>query len=206
MIAATGDHELGGRDWDDRIAHDLQRRFLADTGGDLFDGDAGALLVEVERLKRTLSALQEAEIRVTDGQHTAAYTVTRAEFEAVSAGLLERTGQLTARVLADASLTWADIDGVLPVGGATRMPMVGEWIERMSGRPPMDGIHPDHAVALGAALQAALLTAPALGQAGRRADPGGAGWPGQVRSPAPGRANADQGRCGAQYGHDRRKP
>jgi molecular chaperone DnaK (HSP70) len=158
VIAATGDHELGGRDWDDRIASELADRFRADTGADLLAGDAGELLVAIEQLKRTLSARRGAEIRVGDESHSLKYTVTRTEFEAASADLLERTAQLTAQALEDAGLAWGEIDGVLPVGGSTRMPMVREWIERMSGKPPMGGIHPDHAVALGAAVQAALLT------------------------------------------------
>lgn len=163
VIAATGDHELGGRDWDDRLALYLGERFRADTGADLLTGEHGTLLVTAERLKRSLSVQDSADIQVSDGSRTVIYTMTRAEFEAVSVGLLERTAQLTAQVLDDASLTWADIDGVLPVGGSTRMPMVRQWITRMSGREPLTGIHPDHAVALGAAAQAALLAAPGLG-------------------------------------------
>jgi molecular chaperone DnaK (HSP70) len=160
VVAATGDHELGGRNWDDRLALALQERFRADTGGDLLAADPGSLLVAVERLKRTLSDQDSADIQVADG---ATYTVTREQFEGVSADLLERTAQLASQVLGDAGVAWADIDGVLPVGGSTRMPMVREWITQMSGREPMRGIHPDQAVALGAAVQAALLTAPLPG-------------------------------------------
>jgi molecular chaperone DnaK (HSP70) len=161
VIAATGDHELGGRDWDDRIALELQSRFRAETGADLLaSDDAGELLVAIEALKRSLSARRSADIRVSDGTRSARYTVSRDEFEVMSTDLLERTAQLTEQALADASLTWADIDGVLPVGGSTRMPMVRDWVQRMSGRPPMGGIHPDQAVALGAAVQAALLATP----------------------------------------------
>ena len=177
VIAATGDHELGGRDWDDRIALELQERFHAETGGDLLAGDVGDLLVSIEQLKRTLSARRSGEIRVSDGTCSARYTMTRTEFETASADLLERTAQLTEYALSDAGLTWEDIDGVLPVGGSTRMPMVREWIERMSGRPPMGGIHPDHAVALGAAVQAALLSAPLLGPAAPDAPDAGASSP-----------------------------
>ncbi|HUN34015.1 MAG TPA: Hsp70 family protein [Trebonia sp.] len=162
VIAATGDHELGGRDWDDRIALELQARFRAETGADLLAvGDVGELRVAVEELKRALTARRGADIRVSDGRQSARYTVTREEFEAMSADLLQRTAQLTEQALADAELTWADVDGVLPVGGSTRMPMVRDWVQRMSGRPPMGGIHADEAVALGAAVQAALLTMPA---------------------------------------------
>jgi molecular chaperone DnaK len=157
VIAAAGDHGLGGRDWDDRLALHLQELFLRDTGIDLLASDPGELLVEVERLKRSLSARRSAEVSVgADGQ-SGRYTVSRAEFEEMSADLLERTANLTDQALGDAGLTWADVDGVLPVGGSTRMPMVRAWVERMSGKPPMGGIHPDQAVALGAALQAGLI-------------------------------------------------
>jgi molecular chaperone DnaK len=158
VVAATGDHELGGRDWDDRIALELQERFRIETGADLLCGEVGDLLVAVEQLKRTLSARRSAQITVSDGTRSARYTVTRAEFEAASADLLERTMQLSEQALHDAGVSWAEIDGVLPVGGSTRMPMVRNWVERMSGRPPLGGIHPDHAVALGAAVQATLLS------------------------------------------------
>jgi molecular chaperone DnaK len=157
VLAAAGDHELGGRDWDDQLALELQERFRADTGRDLLASEPGELLVSVEKLKRTLSARHSAEIRVSDGTASARYTVTRDEFEAMTADLLERTAQLTGMALADAGLTWAKVSGVLPVGGSTRMPMVASWVKQMSGNPPMSGIHPDHAVALGAAVQASLL-------------------------------------------------
>jgi molecular chaperone DnaK len=157
VVAATGDHQLGGRDWDDRLAMHLRDRFLANTGVDLLGDDAGELLVAVEQLKRSLTARRSADVRVgADGQ-SATFTVARADFEEMTADLLQRTAQLAEQALSDAGLTWADVDGVLPVGGSTRMPMVRQWIERMSGRPPVGGIHPDQAVALGAALQAAQL-------------------------------------------------
>jgi molecular chaperone DnaK (HSP70) len=157
VIAATGDHQLGGRDWDDRLAMHLRDRFLADTGIDLLGDDAGELLVTVEQLKRSLTARRSADVRVGSGGQSAMFTVARADFEEMTADLLQRTAQLTEQALGDAGLGWADIDDVLPVGGSTRMPMVRQWIERMSGRPPLGGVHPDQAVALGAALQAAQL-------------------------------------------------
>ena len=170
VLAAAGDHELGGRDWDDRLALELQERFRAGTGRDLLAGEPGELLVAVEQLKRTLSARRSAEIRVSDGTASARYTVTRQEFEAMTADLLERTAQLTGLALADAGLTWTDVSGVLPVGGSTRMPMVAGWVRQMSGNPPMSGIHPDHAVALGAAVQAGLLEEAPLPAASARED------------------------------------
>lgn len=157
VIAATGDHQLGGRDWDDRLAMHLRDRFLAEVGVDLFREEAGELLVTVEQLKRSLTARRSADVRVGARGQSAMFTVARADFEEMTADLLQRTALLAEEALSDARLTWADVDGVLPVGGSTRMPMVRQWIERMSGRSPVGGIHPDQAVALGAALQAAQL-------------------------------------------------
>jgi molecular chaperone DnaK (HSP70)/uncharacterized protein YegL len=155
VLSSDGNHELGGRDWDDRLARVVLRNFPAEA--EAIADDPGAVLVGVEGLKRALSARRSADFRLLFGGRELRCEVTRAEFEEASRDLLEMTGQLTDRVLRDQKLTWADIDGVLPVGGSTRMPMVHEWIERTAGRPPMGGIHPDRAVALGAAAQAAIL-------------------------------------------------
>jgi molecular chaperone DnaK (HSP70) len=167
VIAAAGDHELGGRDWDDRLAGSLQQRFSRDVGRDLFAGNSGELLVEVERLKRALSARKSVETQFGSSGKTMNIVITRAEFEEKTSDLLERTVQLTEQALSDAGLTWPEIDGVLPVGGSTRMPMIRARIEQMSGRPPVGGIHTDQAVVLGAAVQAGLLQADGAAGAGR---------------------------------------
>ena len=112
--------------------------------------------MKAEKLKRDLSGKLTAEMRIQAGGNSATYTVTREKFEEITRDLMERTELLTEQVLAEKSLTWRDINGVLPVGGSTRMPMVRTYIERMSGKPPMSGINPDEAVALGAAIQAAM--------------------------------------------------
>ncbi|MGH2485894.1 MAG: Hsp70 family protein, partial [Ktedonobacterales bacterium] len=156
VVATDGDHNLGGRNWDDRLVLYLQQQFQSQFGCDLADDDYNELLVRAEELKQKLSGLQSAEARVAGSGHVASYTVTREQFEELSSGLLERTEQLTENVLRAASLKWSDIDRVLPVGGSTRMPMVKTLIERISGKPPLGGIHQDEAVALGAAIQAAV--------------------------------------------------
>jgi actin-like ATPase involved in cell morphogenesis len=156
VIAVAGDHELGGRDWDDRLAGSLQQRLRRDIGRELSAGNAGALLAEVERLKRALSARKSVEAQFGSAGKTKNTVITRAEFEEMTSDLLARTAALTERALHDAGLRWTEIDGVLPVGGSTRMPMVTARIEQMSGRPPVSGIHPDQAVVLGAAVQAGL--------------------------------------------------
>lgn len=155
VIATDGDHKLGGRDWDDRLVVHLLHRFRDEFGVDVADDDAQTLLVRAEGLKHTLSARRSADILVESGGHHSRYTVTRADFEELTRDLLDRTEQLTHQVLVESELDWSRIDGVVPVGGATRMPMVRGRIERMSGRPPIAGAHPDQAVAVGAALTAA---------------------------------------------------
>jgi molecular chaperone DnaK len=156
VLATDGDHSLGGKDWDDclisYIAEQFEKEFDAELVGDNFS----ALRVQAEQLKRALSARDQADIRVHADGKSQTYTVTRTKFESITSHLLERTQLLMERVLQDKGLTWADINGVLLVGGSTRMPMVRNLIERLSGKAPMGGVHPDEAVALGAAIQAAM--------------------------------------------------
>lgn len=158
VLGTNGDHNLGGKDWDDRLIEYLNGLFHDEFGIDLVGDDLNELRVKAEKLKQALSSRQSADIHVQAGGYTGNYTVTREKFEELTQDLMERTQLLTEQVLTEVRppLTWHDIDGVLPVGGSTRMPMVRSYIQRMSGKPPMSGIHPDEAVALGAAIQAAL--------------------------------------------------
>lgn len=156
VIGTDGDHNLGGKDWDERLMEYLEQQFQREFGTGFIGDDVNELLVQVENLKRALSARQSAEIRVQGAGRTGTYTVSREQFEELCSDLLERTRQLTQKVLDETGRSWADTDGVIPVGGSTRMPMVRSLIERMSGKPPLGGINPDEAVALGAAIQATL--------------------------------------------------
>lgn len=156
VIATDGDHNLGGKDWDDALIGYIESLFHDEFGADLVGDDFNELLVKAEKLKRDLSVRLSAEIRVQAVGNVATYTVTRTKFEEITRDLMGRTELLVEQVLAEKSLTWRDINGVLPVGGSTRMPIVRTYIEQMSGKPPMGGINPDEAVALGAAIQAAM--------------------------------------------------
>lgn len=156
VLTTNGDHNLGGKDWDDRLIEYVDSLFRTEFSTDLIGDDFNELRVQAEKLKHTLSSRQSGEIRVQAAGNAGTYTVTREKFEELTLDLMERTQLLTEHVLRDAALTWQDIDGVLPVGGSTRMPMVRNYIQRMSGKPPMGGINPDEAVALGAAIQAAM--------------------------------------------------
>lgn len=151
-----GDHELGGKNWDDRLLAYLSTRIQQEYGLELIGDDFNELRVKAEQLKRSLSLKLSADIRLQIGGRWIAYTVTREKFEELTKDLMERTQLLTEQVLRDKHLSWSNIQGVLPVGGSTRMPMVADYIQRMTGKPPMTGIHQDEAVALGAAMQALM--------------------------------------------------
>lgn len=157
VLATDGDHRLGGRDWDDRLVLYVANLFEREFGVELSDEDMSALLVHAEALKRTLSAREQAPLRVSAGGRQQTYIVSRGDFEAVSQDLLARTEMLSNDVLRSAGLGWADLSGVLPVGGSTRMPMVRTRIEQISGKAPLSGVNPDEAVGIGAAITAALV-------------------------------------------------
>lgn len=156
VLATDGDHRLGGRDWDDRLVLYVAGLFEREFGVELSGEDMNALLVQAEALKRTLSAREQAPLRVSADGRQQIYMVSRADFEAASQDLLARTEMLCDDVLRTAGLSWADISGVLPVGGSTRMPMVRAFIARISGKAPLSGVNPDEAVGIGAAITAAL--------------------------------------------------
>lgn len=154
VLTSLGDHELGGKDWDDRILELLARRFVDEFGVDpLSERDSlSDLLVRAEEAKRRLSSAMSTRISVVHGAHKATYELDRATFESLTGDLMERTTSLTRKVLDDQGLKASEIDGVLLVGGSTRMPMVHDFCKRLSDRPLLAGVNVDEAVALGAAL------------------------------------------------------
>lgn len=173
VIATAGDDTLGGKDWDDRLINYLETQFRGEFGIELVGDDANELRVQAEKLKHSLTSLSQATTRVQAAGRVGVYSITREYFESLTQDLMERTQTLTEQVLHDAGLSWNDLAGVLPVGGSTRMPMVQNYIKRMSGKPPMGGIHPEEAVGLGAAIQAAMeieeaTTRPMIALKGRK--------------------------------------
>jgi molecular chaperone DnaK (HSP70) len=158
ILATAGDHDLGGKNWDDRIATFLSERFAAETGFDPLD-DPMALnevLIRSEQAKWTLTERSAARITLQLGAERRTFELSRPEFEAMTFPLMERTRRLTEEALAEAGLSWPKLDGVLLVGGSTRMPMVRSYVSQMSGKPPRSGVNVDEVVALGAAIQAAM--------------------------------------------------
>jgi len=108
--------------------------------------------------KHRLSDVAEVEVSLpARGGGEAVYRLTRVEFDAMIAPLLERTGRASKRALRDAGLTKEEVDGVILVGGATRVPRVRSYVKELFGREPLADIDPDLVVAYGAALQAELL-------------------------------------------------
>lgn len=154
VIATDGDHRLGGRDWDECLVSYVLAQLEQEHIFELSLDESHALLVEAERLKHTLTARESGQMQVRVGDRVLTFTITRQRFEELSSALLHRTQDLCEGVLAASELSWQDINGVIPVGGSTRMPMVRDLIVHMSGESPLGGVNPDEAVALGAAIEA----------------------------------------------------
>lgn len=158
ILAVNGDHQLGGKDWDDMIVTQAMERFQLNTGFDLSE-DLEAynqLVFSAERLKKQLSVKDSASMIVRCRGQRMKYELTRAEFEAMTEYLMASTTMKSEEALSMASLTWSELQGVLLVGGSTRMPVVADWVRRMSGKEPLRGVNPDEAVCLGAAVCAAM--------------------------------------------------
>lgn len=164
--ATSGDNNLGGDDWDQRIVNWLIDQVKAKTGADL-SKDAVALqrLKEAaEQAKKELSSATSTNISLqylsmtTDGPIHLDESLTRAKFEELTSDLLERTKKPFRDVMAEAGVTVSEIDHVVLVGGSTRMPAVTEVVKELTGgREPNKGVNPDEVVAVGAALQAGVI-------------------------------------------------
>ncbi|HEX8202783.1 MAG TPA: Hsp70 family protein [Isosphaeraceae bacterium] len=170
VLATAGDHDLGGKNWDDRIATFLAEKFAAETGIDPLDDPVALneVLVRSEQAKWTLSERTSTRITLQLGTQRRGYELTRAEFEGMTFPLMDRTRRLTEEALAEAGLEWRRLTGVLLVGGSTRMPMVRQYVTQMAGQPPRAGVNVDEVVALGAAIQAAMEAGQATAAAGPR--------------------------------------
>jgi molecular chaperone DnaK len=164
--ATSGDNHLGGDDFDQVIIDYLVNEFKKEQGIDLSKDKAAVQRLKdaAEKAKKELSGVLTTTISlpfitVVDGvpQHLEV-NLTRAKFEEISADLVERTLGPTRQALSDAGMTPNDIDKVVLVGGSTRIPAVQEAIKKLTGKEPHKGVNPDEVVALGAAVQAGVLT------------------------------------------------
>jgi molecular chaperone DnaK len=163
--ATSGDTHLGGDDFDMRIVNWVADEFRKETGIDLRkDPQAMQRLREAaEKAKIELSSMVETEINLpfitadAEGPKHLLYKITRAKFEELTADLVERLKGPFYQALSDAKLDVKDIDEVILVGGATRMPCVQELVRKLAGKEPNKGVNPDEVVAIGAAIQAGVL-------------------------------------------------
>ncbi len=166
VVATNGDNELGGDDWDNAVIQWLADQFEEEHGIDLReDRQALQRLTEAsEEAKVELSNRKETTINLPfiaaddEGPKDLEASLTRAKFESLTSDLVERTVDPTETALSDAGLSTSDIDEVLLVGGSTRMPMIQEKVEEITGQSPQKNVNPDEAVALGAAIQGGVLS------------------------------------------------
>ena len=165
--ATSGDNQLGGDDWDQRVVDWLVGQVKASSGLDLSkDKIALQRLKEAaEKAKKELSSATTTSISLPyismsdSGPIHVDETLTRAKFEEMTKDLLERTKQPFHNVVRDAGIKIDDIDHVVLVGGSTRMPAVTAVVKELTGgREPNKGVNPDEVVAVGAALQAGVIT------------------------------------------------
>ena len=156
ILGSDGNHELGGKDWDDCIARYLARQFLEEYGVDLSEDDemVASLLVIAESVKKQLTSKDEVNVPIIYKNIRGNITITEALFEDISGFLIGATKDLTNGLIESIGLTWADITGAILVGGSTRMRMIHNYVRDMSGKDPLSGVNVDEAVALGAAIRA----------------------------------------------------
>ncbi|MHC1781663.1 MAG: molecular chaperone DnaK [Anaerolineaceae bacterium] len=164
--STSGDTHLGGDDWDERIVTWAADAFKKDQGIDLREDKQALqrLREAAEKAKIELSSIAETTISLpyitadSDGPRHLDKKLNRATFEKVTADLLERLSKPFNSALKDAGLASTQIDEVVLVGGSTRMPMVQELVKKLTGKEPNRSVNPDEVVAVGAAIQAGVLS------------------------------------------------
>jgi molecular chaperone DnaK len=166
VLSTNGDTFLGGEDFDRRVIDYLADEFRKDTGIDIRkDPLAMQRLKEAaEKAKIELSSAQQTDVNLpyitadASGPKHLNIKLTRAKLESLVEDLIERTIEPCKIAIKDAGLSTADIDDVILVGGQTRMPKVQETVRKFFGKEPRKDVNPDEAVAIGAAIQGAVLT------------------------------------------------
>ena len=165
VLATAGNNRLGGDDFDQRIIDWMADRFKAENGIDLRNDKMvmQRLKEAAEKAKIELSGMSSSNINLpfitatANGPLHFDATLTRAEFEKITADLVEATMAPTRQVLSDAGVSASQVDKILLVGGSTRIPAVQDAVKKNLGKEPFKGINPDECVALGAAIQGGVL-------------------------------------------------
>ena len=165
VLATKGNNRLGGDDFDQRIIDWMVKKFQAENGVDLRNDKMvmQRLKEAAEKAKIELSGMTSTNINLPFITATAAgplhfdATLTRAEFDRLTADLVENTMGPTRDALRDAGISVGEIDKVLLVGGSTRIPAVQDAVKKFIGKEPFKGINPDECVAIGAAIQGGVL-------------------------------------------------
>lgn len=165
--STDGDHQLGGKDWDDRLMQHVAEAFKAMHNLDPMSDSIARHDLRSRCVSAKLSLTMRPEVKI-DFRYKGRplrISITRDEFEALTADLLQRCMDLTFGALKASGYTKSEIDTVLLVGGSTRMPMVRKYIRDLFQKEPSVEINPDECVAFGAALKAALEAAERAGEA-----------------------------------------
>lgn len=166
VLATNGNNRLGGDDFDQRVMDYLAESFKRENGIDLRNDRMALqrLKEAAEKAKIELSGVAQTNVNLpfitadASGPKHLDMTMTRAKFDELTADLVEKTMGPTRQAMQDAGLTPDKIDKVLLVGGSTRIPAVQEAVKKYLGKDPFKGINPDECVAVGAAIQAGVLT------------------------------------------------
>ncbi len=163
VLSSTGNHQLGGRQWDSALSDFILDQLCDESGLDRDDvesaltpSDINTLAVASEQVKRDLTTRSRTRARVMAESVSGTVEITREDFEEATRHLLTLTTDCCEEALREAGLTWSQLDGYILVGGSTKMPQVREYLTKKVGSGPIGGnVNPDEAVALGAAVYAA---------------------------------------------------
>lgn len=166
VLATNGNNRLGGDDFDQRIIEHLANEFKKSNGIDLRNDKMALqrLKEEAEKAKIELSGVLQTNINLpfitadASGPKHLDITLTRAKFDELTHDLVDKTMEPTRKALSDAGLTPDKLSKVILVGGSTRIPAVQDAVKKLTNKEPYKGVNPDECVAVGAAIQAAVLT------------------------------------------------
>ncbi len=166
VLATNGNNKLGGDDFDNKLLNYMADEFAKENGIDLRQDKMALqrLKEAAEKAKKELSSSQQANVNLPfitvneNGPLHLTMDITRAKFDQLTADLVEQTIEPMRKAMADAGVTNSDISKVILVGGSTRIPAVQEAVKNITGKEPFKGINPDECVAIGASIQAGVLT------------------------------------------------